>query len=136
LGHNPTFRSNSSDEPAYGVLQFIETIESADPNSGGFEEDDLGVSWGHNQFRGWRDQLSSWQAIGTPDTAYRLIASILQTCSVARELCKKEEAARRKNDQDALRYLSDSYLQEITEHLWHLWTTAGGVSTQLTHIIP
>ena len=126
LEQNPTFRSNS-DEPSFGVLEFIKYIDHAEPTSFEFEEDDLGVSWGHKQFQGWRKQLTSWQAIGTPDTACHLIASILQTCSVARELCQEEEASRHKNNLGSIQYLSDSYLREITEHLWHLWKMAGGV---------
>ena len=125
LDQNPNFGSSSSTAE---VDQFIDSVDMAKPNLINYEEDDLDVSWGHKQFRGWRAILPSWAAIRTPGTACRLIASLLKTCIVAHELCRDEEADRLSCGKDGLTYLSDAYLQEITSHLWGLWRSAGGVS--------
>jgi len=120
---NPTFTNIPMAET---VKHFIDGIESADPLSSDFDEDDLGVSWGHRQFQGWNATISSWEAIGSPQGACRLIAAILKTCRVARELCRDLEAIN-KAEGKTTSYLSDMYLEQITEHLWDLWIVAGGV---------
>ena len=111
---------------AESVKLFLEQIESANPNSGEFDEDDLGISWGHQQFRGWQAKLNSWEAIGSPGNARRLIAAIIKTSCVACQLCHELEMQNRSMSTPTL-YLSDSYLWEIAEHLWDLWKGAGGV---------
>ncbi|KAM6489707.1 hypothetical protein JOM56_014730 [Amanita muscaria] len=127
---------------AESVESFIRGVELADPRSQEYEEDDLGASWGHYQFRGWREMLPTWQAIGPPENACRLIAAILKTCTVACALCHDLEMSERKIGSLTISYLSDNYLEQITEWLWELWKQAGGpldkgkgkdlASTQLT----
>ena len=125
LEQNPNFGSGSSTAE---VDEFIDSIEKAEPNACDYDEDDLGVSWGHRQLCGWHAILTSWVAIGSPGTACQLIASILKTCVVACKLCRDEEAVQQSKGEDSLNYLSDMYLQEIMSHLWGLWKSGGGVS--------
>ncbi|KAM6497536.1 hypothetical protein JOM56_005639 [Amanita muscaria] len=120
---------------AESVESFIRGVELADPRSQEYEEDDLGASWGHYQFRGWREMLPTWQAIGPPENARRLIAAILKTCTVARALCHDLEMSERKIGSLTISYLSDNYLEQITEWLWELWKQAGGVSICLLLIL-
>ncbi|KAM6501552.1 hypothetical protein JOM56_001529 [Amanita muscaria] len=127
---------------AESVELFIRGVELADPRLQEYEEDDVGVSWGHYQLRGWREILPNWQAIGSPENARRLIAAVLKTCRVARALCHDLEMSERKIGSQTISYLSDNYLEQITEWLWELWKQAGGpldkgkgkdlASTQLT----
>ncbi|KAM6488987.1 hypothetical protein JOM56_014836 [Amanita muscaria] len=113
---------------AESVELFIRGVELADPRLQEYEEDDVGVSWGHYQLRGWREILPNWQAIGSPENARRLIAAVLKTCRVARALCHDLEMSERKIGSQTISYLSDNYLEQITEWLWELWKQAGGVS--------
>ncbi|KAM6490804.1 hypothetical protein JOM56_013767 [Amanita muscaria] len=119
---NPTFSTGTAPEPE-SVNYFIENIESANPHSLAYKEDDLGACWGHHQFQGWRQKLGNdW--VGS-ENARRLIAGVLKTCIVARNLCHTIEMdAKRKGQKFS--YLSDTYLEQITEHLWELWKAAGG----------
>jgi hypothetical protein len=119
---NPTF---SNVPMADAVKHFIDGIQSADPLSSDFDEDDLGVSWGHRQFQGWNAKLSSWDAIGSPENACCLVAAVIKTCRVARELCRDLEAKNLAKGYTTS-YLSDMYLEQITERLWDLWKAAGG----------
>ncbi|KAF8333782.1 hypothetical protein F5887DRAFT_893081 [Amanita rubescens] len=122
----PSFGSGS---PSDGFLHFLQVIETADPNSGAFEEDDLGQNWGHAQFSGqWRDVLTKWDDVGSPPMACRLLAAVLKTTQVARVLCRKEEMALSEKGLQPLTYLCDSYFELLTERLWMLWMDAKGVS--------
>jgi len=122
----PSFGSGS---PSDSFLHLLQVIETADPNSGTFEEDDLGQNWGHAQFSGqWRDALTKWDDVGSPPMACRLLAAALKTTQVARVLCRKEEMALSEKGLQPLNYLCDSYLELLTERLWMLWTDAKGVS--------
>ncbi|KAM6493574.1 hypothetical protein JOM56_011708 [Amanita muscaria] len=111
---------------AESVELFIRGVELADPRLQEYEEDDVGVSWGHSQLRGWREILPNWQAIGSLENARRLIAAVLKTCRVARALCHDLEMSERKIGSQTISYLSDNYLEQITEWLWELWKQAGG----------
>jgi len=111
----PNFGNSTG--PNDDVETFINTIESAYPSTDEYGEDDLGIMWGHKQLGGWKDHITSWQAVGTTETALRLIASILKTYEVARQLVPDGGG----------RFISECFLQEITEHLWILWKEAGGV---------
>jgi hypothetical protein len=113
---NPMFSSGAITE---NVELFIQGIETADPNSPGFDEDDLGVSWGHHQFRDWRGVLATWEVVGSSENAWRLIAAIIKTCCVVRELCQDLEMQNKSKGQVTM-YLSDAYLEQITEQLWEL----------------
>jgi hypothetical protein len=121
----PSFGGGS---PSDGLQHLLHAIETADPNSGGFEEDELDQNWGHAQFSGWRDALTMWDDVGSPPTAYQLIAAALKTTQVARVLCRKEEMRLSKKGLQPITYLSDAYLELLTERLWELWIEAKGVS--------
>ncbi|KAM6499164.1 hypothetical protein JOM56_004672 [Amanita muscaria] len=105
--------------PSNSVIQLISHIESADPNNPELDEDDLGLSWGHAQYKGWSTYLRTWQDIGTPETACSLIAAFVKTSKVARYLCQQKNI-----DIEGKTLLSDSYLTELTEKLWQLWQNA------------
>jgi hypothetical protein len=122
---SPSFGSGS---PSEKVQNLIRIIDTADPNSGAYKEDDLGESWGHAQFGGWREALIKWDDIGSPKIACQLIAAAVKTALVARVLCCEQEAERKREHLSPLSYLSDSYVELLTDQLWTLWTKANGVS--------
>ncbi|EGN97576.1 hypothetical protein SERLA73DRAFT_75241 [Serpula lacrymans var. lacrymans S7.3] len=109
--------------PSSLMLEFIERIERADPNSPEFDEDDHGVSWGHHQFTSGSmtssSVLTSWTAIGNCETARRLIAATIKTCKVARHICFQEKIL-------SLTFLADNYLNNILKQIWAAWKAAGG----------
>ena len=80
-----------AESPSPDVIAFIQRIETADPNSDVFDEDNLGSSWGHSQFTSGsitcKSVVDSWSSIGNIATACRLIAAVIKTCNVARHLC-------------------------------------------------
>jgi hypothetical protein len=108
---NPSF---GNDEPSQGVVSLIDRIETADPNSPEFDEDDLGTSWGHAQFKEWRVPLVSWSSIGN-DAACCLIASFIRTCRVSRHLVTSTGQSTKGKS-----FLSDGYLDNLTDLLWEL----------------
>jgi hypothetical protein len=122
MKRQPSFKHGS---PSGELVQFIERIENADPNSEDLSEDDMNASWGHYQLTAGdlklTTVLTSWESTGGPQTACKLIAVIIQTCKVARHLCYKRGI-------DASSYLSDIYLENAMDRLWTLWKEAGGVS--------
>lgn len=108
--------------PSTAVLQLIEIVETANPNSSDFSEDDINAQWGHKQLSGsWKGVLTDWDAVGSSDIAIRLLAALLKTCRVARFICSERRVK-------ATSFLSDMYLDQIVDHLWKLWKDAGGVS--------
>ncbi|KAF8272679.1 hypothetical protein EI94DRAFT_1795895 [Lactarius quietus] len=83
----PSFKQGeSSDE----VKALLEHIQYADLNSLDINEDNRGQSWGHYQFTaGGLSPLSSlttWQKIGSVNTALKLVAAALKTCQDARAI--------------------------------------------------
>ena len=80
----------------------------------------------------FRAALSSWEAIGSPENACHLIAAVIKTCRVARELCRDLEANNQAKG-STNSYLGDMYLGQITEHLWDLWKAAGGVRSMFDY---
>lgn len=71
-------------------------------------------SWGHHQFNegslNCSKVLDSWDSIGSPRNACKLIAAAIKTCRVARHLCRD------RNPQPS--YLADNYLQRIVDLMW------------------
>jgi hypothetical protein len=110
--------------PSTAVTTLLHAIGTADPKSGAFSDDDLGRSWGHAQFKDWREALKTWQDVGSPEIACQLIAAMIKTTQVARALCCEE----RNKQSSPILYLSDSQLELLTDQLWTLWRDAGGVS--------
>jgi len=119
----------SGSPPSEMVKGFLQVLETANPNSGSFDEDNMGTNWGHAQFSNrWSRVLQTWEDVGSPEVARRLIAAMIKTAQVARTLCCDEEAARRQKNIPPLTYLSDTYISLITDRLWELWTKASGIS--------
>jgi hypothetical protein len=78
---SPSFGTGSPSEQVQNLLRCIDT---ADPNSGAYGDDDLGSSWGHAQFKEWRAALTKWDDVGSPEIACQLIAAVVKTTIVAR----------------------------------------------------
>ncbi|EGO02758.1 hypothetical protein SERLA73DRAFT_70239 [Serpula lacrymans var. lacrymans S7.3] len=88
--------------PSSLMLEFIERIERAGPNSPQFDED------------------ASWTAIGNCETARPLIAAMIKTCKFARHICFQEKIL-------SLTFLANNYLNNILEQIWAAWKAAGGL---------
>ena len=88
----------------------LEHIQSAEPNSPDFDEDNKGQGWGHNQFMAGGLNLSSlltlWQDVGSIATAFKLVAAAIKTCQEAQLMCMN---ARKLMAGD---FVTDAYLQE------------------------
>jgi hypothetical protein len=104
------------EEPDARVIDFLECIESADPNSTALSDDNTNASWGHYQFTAGEltitKVLISWKAVGNVATALRLVAATLRTCRVARYLCYQRKVV------DPKSFLSDIYLSMVVDALW------------------
>ncbi|TFK72253.1 hypothetical protein BDN72DRAFT_957420 [Pluteus cervinus] len=117
---NPTFRSGPT---APRTLTLLSCIENADPDAPGVEE--RCTSWGHDQFRSGglmdsgSDLLEKWDEIGDTKAVYRLLASCLTICRVARHIGFQQQ-------RQESSYLSDMYLERVIERLWKAWSDAGG----------
>ena len=116
---NPDFKRGAM---PHLTATFLLCIEDADSNSPDVSEDDSGSNWGHLQFTGGAMRitsvLTSWESVGSMETARALIAASIKTCKVARVFCHQ------RNIQTSS-YLSDAYLQEMVEQIWTLWKQAG-----------
>jgi hypothetical protein len=88
-------------------------------------EDNACHSWGHYQFTVGDLNLSSclttWQDIGSIDTAFKLVAVALKTCQEACMMCTRAKVPKTN------RFLSDTYLKKMLEHLENCWVDTGGV---------
>ncbi|KDQ51170.1 hypothetical protein JAAARDRAFT_41432 [Jaapia argillacea MUCL 33604] len=105
--------------PSPKFTTLVECIEQANPNIPGISEDKTNASWGHQQFKGWKSALPSWNLVGSPLNTQRLAAAIVKTCQVARHLCQHRDIT-------GVSYLGDMYLMNVMEHLWELWKASGG----------
>lgn len=104
----------------------LEYIQSADPNSPDFDEDNKYQGWGHYQFTaGGLNLLSSltlWQDVGSITFAFELVAAAIKTCWEAWLMCANARKL------TAGGFISDAYLQETLNGLKKCWIGAGGVS--------
>ncbi|KAI0262749.1 hypothetical protein BC834DRAFT_828471, partial [Gloeopeniophorella convolvens] len=114
--------------PSEQVTALLERVQHADPESPEINEDNMGESWGHDQFAGGGltilSSLTSWQGIGDVTTAFKLIAAAIKTCKEARLMCQAMGKS-----VPAASFISDSYLEILLEHVRDCWLDAGGVST-------
>ncbi|KAF8345702.1 hypothetical protein F5887DRAFT_1074116 [Amanita rubescens] len=70
----------SGSPPSEMVKGFLQVLETANPNSGSFDEDNMGTNWGHAQFSNrWSRVLQTWEDVGSPEVARRLIAAMIKT---------------------------------------------------------
>ena len=94
----------------------LEYIQSADPNSPDFDEDNKGQGWGHNQFMAGGLNLSSlltlWQDIGSIATAFKLVAAAIKTCQEAQLMCMNARKLM------AGGFVSNACLQEWDKKCW------------------
>ncbi|KAI0258621.1 hypothetical protein BC834DRAFT_974972 [Gloeopeniophorella convolvens] len=118
-------RSKFKGSPSAGVAALLERVQRADPESPEINEDNMGASWGHDQFAGGgltiTSSLTSWQDIGNVATAFELIAAAIKTCKEARNMCRNIG----KSVSDA-GFISDSYLEILLERVRDCWLDAGG----------
>jgi hypothetical protein len=122
MNAEPSFKQG---KPSHDVLALLERLQLADPNSSDFDEDNMGVGWGHYQFTAGGFSLSSltaWQDIGSVAIAFKLVAAALKTCREARLQCAKAGMSTTSG------LLSDSYLEKTLDALETCWVGAGGVS--------
>lgn len=126
-------------EPSPAVLEWLEAIDTADPNSPSFNDEDEfeknnGPQWGHYQFTagstGIKRTLTSRQDIGSCTMALQLLAAFLRTAKVARFICEQKAIPRPGSG-----YLADIYVQELIDHLLLLWSRPHTeiVSTSIVH---
>jgi len=105
------------------ILEFIQRIESANPNAPDLDEDQLGQNWGHNQLTSGSltcsNVLKSWELIGSVRIASQVIAVIIKTCKVARHLCLTSGIS-------PSTYLADAFLRNAFEMIWKAWKDAKG----------
>ncbi|RDB18065.1 hypothetical protein Hypma_000932 [Hypsizygus marmoreus] len=117
---NPDFKHGPSSAE---VLAFLARISDADPNAPDLEEDDDNANWGHYQLQGGSmtssTVLTSWTAIGSTETACKLLAAVIKTSKVAHHICFLRKTS-------ATSYLADSYLETLVDILWRRWREAGG----------
>ncbi|KAF8268369.1 hypothetical protein EI94DRAFT_1785947 [Lactarius quietus] len=106
------------------VVMLLKHIQSADPASPDIDEDNLGQSWGHYQFTAGgvspSSSLTTWQDIGSVDTAFKLVAVLLKTCQDAQAMCANARTPKTSG------FISDIYLEQILDHLEKCWVGAGG----------
>ena len=118
-------RSVRQGEPSENVTTLLERVQSADPGSPDIDEDELGQSWGHQQFTAGgitpTSSLTSWNEVGNVETAFKLIAAALKTCQEARLLCANAGTPKTSG------YISDVFLEQILTYIESCWAGAGGV---------
>lgn len=110
-------------EPDPVIINFLTTIETADPAACATDDDELSSAWGHDHYRAAgfiAEQLPrSWAEVGNTDVARRLIAGVINTTQVARQICKQKKLP-------APSFIADLYLEMIIERIWNAWKAAGG----------
>lgn len=128
----PDFRAAA---PSADLKNFLERIETADPNDNAIDEDNKGVSWGHHQFTAGSltcgSVMKSWEDIGNTNTARKIIAAAIRTCKIARHVCEKLKITTTSTS-----YISDTYLERVIEILWDLWKVAGAPTVTTTTRAP
>jgi hypothetical protein len=103
--------------PSAELERWIGDIDVADPNDPSFDEDNHFEQWGHHQLSLSSPALTSWTIVGNVETACRLVAALVKTCKVAREICRVNER------NPGTSFIADVYLDRIIETLWKVWTT-------------
>ncbi|KAF8261816.1 hypothetical protein EI94DRAFT_1705236 [Lactarius quietus] len=87
MNSQPSFKQG---EPSDEVKALLKCIQYADPNSPDINEDNRGQSWGHYQFMAGglspSSSLTTWQKIGSINTALKLVVAALKTCQDAQAI--------------------------------------------------
>jgi hypothetical protein len=117
-------------ETSEKVTTLLERVQSADPGLPDLDEDDVGQGWGHYQFTAGglspSSVLTSWQDVGSVDTAFKLVAAAIKTCQEARLMCANAGTPKTTG------FISDVYLEKTLECLEKCWVDAGGVCIGFT----
>ena len=107
------------------VATLLARLQCADPGSPDIDEDNACLGWGHDQFTAGgitpTSCLTSWQNVGSVDTAFKLVAAGLKTCQEARMMCTNAGVPKTNG------FVSDIYFQQTLEYLEKCWVGAGGV---------
>ncbi|XP_006458881.1 hypothetical protein AGABI2DRAFT_141571 [Agaricus bisporus var. bisporus H97] len=109
---SPNFSAGS---PSNEFERWIQAINAADPNDPALDEDNNFEQWGHQQLSLALPQLTSWTIVGSINSACRLIAALVNTCKVAREICQVNQR------EMSTSFIADIYLDRTIETLWKLW---------------
>lgn len=122
MNEQTSFKQGESSE---NVTTLLKRVQSADPGSPDIDEDEMGVSWGHELFTaggiGPSSSLTNWQDIGSVETAFELVAAAIKTCQEARLMCANAGTPKTAG------FISDVYLEKILERVETCWVGAGGV---------
>lgn len=117
------FPDSLVNSPSDTFTEYLARIENDVPSLEAFGEDNMGEGWGHKQFSGGALTLTSvidsWQSVGSPANACRILAAAIRICRVARFLCAD------RTPQPC--YVADSYLNNLIKSLWTCWRAADGV---------
>ena len=126
MNAQPLFEQGQPGKPSQNFAALLERIQSADPTSPDFDEDNKGQGWGHYQFTAGGLNLSSslteWQDVGSIAFAFQLVAAAIKTCRDARLMCANAGKS------TVVGFISDAFLQETLDALKRCWIGAGGVS--------
>ena len=126
MNAQPLCEQGQQGKPLQNFATLLERIQSADPNSPDFDEDNKYQGRGHYQFTAGGLNLSSlltlWQDVGSITFAFELVAAAIKTCQEARLMCANARKL------TAGGFISDAYLQETLNGLKKCWIGAGGVS--------
>lgn len=83
----------------------------------------MGQSWGHHQFNQGsltcNSAIDSWESVGGPQNACRLVAAAIKTCRVARYLCQDTHPR-------PTSFVADVYLERVLDILWYQYKAATG----------
>ena len=88
MNKQTSFKQGESSE---NVTTLLKHVQSVDPGSPDIDEDEMGVSWGHELFMaggiGPSSSLTNWQDIGSVEMAFKLVAAAIKTCQEAHLMC-------------------------------------------------
>ena len=122
MNKQTSFKQGQSSE---NVTSLLKRVQSADPGSPDIDKDEMGVSWGHELFTAGgislSSSLTSWQDIGSVETAFMLVAAAIKTCQEACLMCANAGTPKTAG------YISDVYLEKILESIETCWVGTGGV---------
>ena len=118
----PSFKQGPTSE---NVATLLAHLQYADPGAPDIDEDNSCLGWGHDLFTAGgitpTSCLTSWQNVGSVDTALKLVAAALKTCQEAHMMYMNAKVPKTN------RFVSNIYLQQTLEYLEKCWVGAGGV---------
>jgi hypothetical protein len=122
----PSFKQGATSD---SIVNLLARVQSADPGSPDIDEDNACQGWGHYQYTAGslspETCLTSWQDVGSVDTAFKLVAAALKTCQEAHMMCTNANIPKTNG------FISDVYLKTILWCLENCWVGAGGVRSSI-----